>query len=96
MLINYRFLLQPPQNETQLQSSFFFCFSKLPLFIWFLVEKRIAKGIHRWLRLLHFGGLIKNKPTLKQGFRKHLSHCACFLNTESVVVVHVSLKFFMF
>ena len=28
MLNNYRFLLQPPQNETQQQSRFFFLFFK--------------------------------------------------------------------
>ena len=95
MLNNYRFLLYRPQNETQLQLSFFFSFSKLSLFIWLFVEERIAKGSHRWLYLLQFGsygGLKTNQRWNKSRFRKHFSHsircleywnccccCTCFI-----------------
>ena len=53
---------------------FFFCFSKLSLFIWLFVEERIAKMIHRWLFItVWLLRRTKNKPTLK-GFRKRFSH----------------------
>lgn len=69
MLNNYSFLLQPSQNETQLQSSFFFLFFKTQVIVClaFLRGKNrkgdssMAVFITVWLLRR-----IKNKPTLKQ------------------------------